>query len=177
MQKLTQELLKELLSYDPNTGVFTWLPRDAKWFKSLNSYLSWNTKHANTIAGSPNNKGYIKILIFGKSYAAHRLAWLYAYSEWPKKQVDHINAIKHDNSISNLREASNSENLQNRSSCLSSNKATGMLGVSFHNGTKKYQASIRLNRKHYYLGLFITPEEAHAAYVSAKRKLHPFSTL
>lgn len=177
MKQLTQELLKELLHYDPITGIFTWLPRDVKYFKEDYRCRNWNKCFSNTTAGSPNNKGYIKIIIFNKSYAAHRLAFLYVDGAFPIKNIDHINSVKNDNSFVNLRHATNSENNQNKIQCQKNNKSSGLLGVSFHKRTKKYQATIRINKERFYLGIYATPEEAYQAYLTAKRDVHPFGMI
>lgn len=158
---LTQAYLQTILSYDPDTGIFTWL-------KSI------RYGYAGRKAGCIKRKGYVGIIIGGKSYLAHRLAWLYSFGEWPSNQIDHINGDKADNRISNLREANASENAQNQFSPKSHNP-TKTLGVRFNqNG---YEASIKINSKNVYLGRFSTPEEAHKAYVAAKRKLHSHGTL
>jgi hypothetical protein len=102
----------------------------------------------------------------------HRLAWLYVTGAWPKKHLDHINGDRADNRFCNLREADDAANNQNRKRA---NKCslTGVLGVTYCKQTKRYRAVIMHNRKSIHLGRFDTPEEAHAAYVGAKRVLHP----
>lgn len=112
---------------------------------------------------------HIKISIDNRGYYAHRLAWFYVYGVWPTDQLDHIDCNGKNNSIRNLREASNSQNLANRSKTVKN--TTGFKGVTIHCGRKpgkiKYMA--RLERK--YLGLFDTAELAHEAYLAAA-KLH-----
>jgi len=168
MKELTQEYLKSILHYDPDTGIFTWKNRD-----DVNK--SWNTKYANTIAGSLNN-GYYQICINRSIIKAHRLAFLYIIGRYPLFEVDHINSIKTDNKWKNLREATKSENLQNLKKCRKDNK-TGFLGVSFIPNRNKFTANIEINQKQYYLGLFNTAQEAHESYLKAKRQLHPFGML
>ena len=114
--------------------------------------------------------GYICIRVDNVLYTAHRLAWLYAYGRWPTHQLDHINKDRADNRLCNLREATNAENAQNRKR---RDNKTGYTGVNRENN--KWKAEIKLNYKTIRLGLFDTPEEAHAAYLSAKHGLHPFS--
>ena len=157
---LTQERLKELLDYDPETGVFV---RKA----------SRGTAKAGSVAGCMYNTGYIMIRIDSKDYTAHRLAWLYVYGCWPTNQIDHINRVKDDNRLCNLREATQSENNWNVGKY--KNNKSGLTGVSWHNSTKKWQAQISVNGKLIYLGLFDTPEEGHAAYLKAKAAHHKFS--
>lgn len=101
---LTADRLKEVLSYDKNTGEFFWI-------KSLSHRINIGEK-----AGTYRNNGYTKISLDGKPYFCHRLAWLYVYGNWPKENIDHINNIKDDNRIENLREASQSQNNMNRAS-------------------------------------------------------------
>lgn len=98
---LTKERLQELLIYNTVTGIFTW---------KVNRR---GTAKAGTVAGRPNNKGYIDISIDGKRYKAHRLAWLYITGSWPENQIDHINRIRDDNRLANLRDVTQSENLRN----------------------------------------------------------------
>jgi hypothetical protein len=162
---LTQEILKELLHYDPDTGIFTW-----KITKSFRSQVG-------TIAGGHDNYGYLQISINYKLYKAHRLAWLWAYGAWPKDQIDHINCIKNDNRIINLRESNNIENKQNLKKCHKDNKSSGLLGVSFHKPMKKFESVIMVNGKKIRLGYFYDKHEAHEAYIKAKRELHPFGIL
>lgn len=100
---ITQEYLKERLTYNPQTGVFIW----------NSSNIKGHVKKGK-IAGSKDSRGYIKIQIDRKDYTAHRLAWLYEYGEWPKYTIDHINRIKYDNSINNLRDVTQAENNKNQ---------------------------------------------------------------
>lgn len=162
---LTAERLKELLVYSEETGSFLWRGAHSRRVK------------AGDIAGSVSPKGYIVIGVDKKTYRAHRLAWLYVHGRWPLNDIDHINCIKADNRIVNLREITNAENQQNIKSAISSNKTSGFLGVSRSANRKKWRATIAINGQDIHLGYFDTPEKASDAYVSAKRKLHPASTL
>lgn len=157
---MNSEKLKELLHYDPETGAFTWIvDRRGK-------------AQAGTIAGCVEPQGYIRIRIKNKLYKAHRLAWLYTYGIWPKDQIDHINGVRNDNRICNLREASNAENCQNAD--IRSDNTSGYIGVYWNKRTSKWVANIRVDYKLKRLGLFDTPEEAYAAYLKAKEALHEF---
>lgn len=159
---VTQKELKSVLSYDPEAGVFTWIARVG------------NRVKIGDVAGYSDPGGYRQISIRGKLYLEHRLAWLYVHGEWPKQFIDHINGIKYDNRLANLREATGSENQQNQMRPSTNNKL-GILGVSARD--RKFQAEITINRKKKYLGLFTTPEQAHAAYLAAKATMHPFNTM
>jgi len=163
---LTQERLKELFYYNPETGDFTRLVRTAN-----------NTK-VGDIAGSLRTDGYLCITIDFQHYYSHRLAVLYMTGLFPENDIDHINGIKHDNKWLNLRKCNDSQNKQNQKKAQKNNNSTRLLGVyphSSNNGT--FVAQIKLNRKSKYLGIFKTKEEAHQKYLEAKRKLHEFNTL
>lgn len=158
---LTIERLKEVLHYDQVTGVFTWL-------KTISSRAV-----KGRVAGTFDKKGYRLINIDGKSYKAHRLAWLFVNGEWPPDLIDHINGNKPDNKIANLRLANVSQNGQNKVTILPGNKS-GYLGVFWNKQQCKWQAQIKINGKAKHLGLFDDPEIGHQAYIAAKKELHPF---
>ena len=160
MTELTQERLQELLHYDPETGIFT-------------NLKSRGRVKIGSVAGSKNPNGYIYIAIDSKKYRAHRLAWLYVHGNFPEKCLDHINEVKDDNRIVNLRLATNLENHQNQSSPRTNN-TSGFNGVGWHKFSGKWLARIMANGKHKHLGYFDTAEEASAVYLAAKRKLHQF---
>lgn len=161
MRELTAETLRELLSYDPITGEFRW-----RVTKSAQAKIG-------TIAGCESH-GYRQIGIFRKPYKSARLAWLYVYGEWPKHDIDHINGIRDDNRISNLRDVTRLVNCQNRRIAKSGSWA-GLLGVS--KNKKRWSAKIRAGGRQICIGTFDTPEQAHEAYILAKRELHPGCTL
>jgi hypothetical protein len=156
---LTQERLKEVLEYDPASGNFIWKKRI-----SIRCSVG-------EIAGKLGPQGYVLIGIDKKQYRAHRLVWLYFFAKFPTEDLDHINGNRADNRLNNLREVSRSVNNQNQRSGKSNNK-TGYLGVSIHSKSPKFVATIKLNNKTKYLGLFKTPEEAYEVYLKAKRELH-----
>lgn len=159
---LTAARLRELLHYDPETGIFT--------------RRSWSGGRlaAGARTGRPNVQGYRETQLAGVKYKEHRLAWLYMTGEWPKHTIDHINGIRDDNRFENLRDVNRFINKQNTRRA-PSHSTTGFLGVSRHQS--KWQASIRVNNKQLYLGRYETPEDAHAAYLSAKREFHEGNTL
>lgn len=147
---LTQEKLKELFSYNPETGFFTRLV-------TIN-YLAVAGQTTENKATYKN--GYLTICISGKSYLVHRLAFLYMIGEWPKKEVDHINNIRSDNRWINLREATRRENILNR-------KTLNVLGIKGVSKTKsgKFTANICI-------GTFETLEEAQEAFNVMANLLH-----
>jgi hypothetical protein len=160
---LTAAKLRELIDYDPNTGVFTWRVR------------AYRSKYKQgSPAGTKQSKGYLTIGVLGRSYLAHRLAWLYVYGEWPTKQVDHINQDKLDNRIANLRQATNKENHQNEG--LSSNNTSGYKGVGFFKRTRRWRAHITTDGVTRHLGFFSTIDGAIAARKNAEAQIHPFSS-
>lgn len=156
---LTAARLRELLDYNPSSGVFVWRVTRGR------------TAHVGTVAGSTNN-GYIAVMIDGQSHRAHRLAFLFVRGAWSTGDVDHINGVRSDNRWGNLREVSHRENTQNRRFA-SSRSTTGVLGVCAHSDPKKpFRARIRVMGKNLSLGCFETAEEAHLVYLEAKRRLH-----
>lgn len=162
MSDLDQATLIKLMSYDPVTGLFKWKKRrrGVSTSKAL---------------GTDNGYGYLRITVLGVSRYAHRLAWLYVYGEMPANEIDHINGIKSDNRICNLRPATPGQNKQNMRRAQSNSKS-GYLGVSWHKKAKKWQAHISVNRKHIYLGLHDDIDSAYASVLKAKETHHPFSS-
>ena len=154
---LTQEQLKELLSYDADTGIFVRLK-------------SSGGQGIGSIAGGISPKGYIRIQMARKQYGAHRLAFLYMTGEFPVDQVDHINGVKDDNRWLNLRQATGSQNMSNQGRPITN--TSGFKGVSWKKRDKKWKAQIMHMNRAIYLGYFTTPEAAHQAYVEAAEKLH-----
>ena len=163
-EALTAERLRELLSYEPETGEFRWRVGRG------------GTAVAGGRAGCKQTIGYRRIGVAGRMYWEHRLAWLYVNGTWPSDQIDHVNGVKGDNRIANLREATRSENQGNLRQARSDSK-TGLLGVHWNKPNKKFMAQIMFSGKQKYLGLFSTAEQAHQAYLVAKRELHSHCTL
>ena len=159
--RLKAERLRELLNYDPETGVFTWrVSRRA-------------TARPGSVAGTITPKGYRAIWI-GANYRAHRLAWLYVHGEWPSGEIDHIDGNRANNAIANLRDVSTSFNHENLRKARSDSRH-GFLGVSPMG--KRWKARITVRGKFQHLGIYDTPEEAHAVYLEAKRRLHAGCTI
>lgn len=148
---ITQEELKDWLSYDPLTGLFTWKKKPNR-----NIVIG-------RVAGNANRLGYVRIRVYGKEYLAHRLAWLYEFGCFPDSIIDHENGDPSDNRISNLRLATQKQNLRNRG--LSSNNTSGYKGVSWHKSRKKWCSYVEINSRTYNLGSYENVEEA--AVVSA----------
>lgn len=155
--ELTADRLRQLVAYNPETGVFTWIAKRRKC-------------RPGDVAGCLMGTGYRAIRLDNNLHYAHRLAWLYVTGQWPAQQIDHANGDRADNRFSNLREATNIENAHNRRKRKSN--TSGYTGVRKENS--RWAASIKVNYKAIRLGLFGTPEEAHQAYLSAQEKYHPF---
>ena len=153
---ITAERARQVLDYEVKTGIFTWRVHTR------------NTKVGQQ-AGTLKARGYVVISIGRKLTAAHRLAWLFYYGVWPTFGIDHINGNRSDNRICNLRDFPQSYNLQNQRQARKDSKS-GFLGVSPNRS--KWAASIHINGVKTHLGTFDSMEEAHLAYLSAKRRLH-----
>jgi len=155
---ITQRRLKDVMSYDPNTGIFIWIKRTGPRSKLGGQ------------AGRPDTHGHIQIMINKQYYFAHRLAFLYMLGELPPddKVVDHINGIRGDNRWVNLRVVTQSVNQQNRHRA-NKNSTSGLLGAFWCNTRKLWRSDISIDGKRVNLGMFSTPEKANAAYLKARR--------
>jgi hypothetical protein len=145
------ERLREVLSYDADTGIFRWR-------------VTRGHVRAGLIAGTSTDR-YIIIGVDGRDYRAHRLAWLYVHGRWPAVALDHKNRNKHDNRLDNLREANKSLNSINTG--LRSTNTSGYRGASFAKRENKWVAQITVNGQNMNLGYFATAQEAGAAYDEA----------
>lgn len=152
------ERLREVLDYDPDTGAFTWKV-------NLTSRA-----RAGKAAGHIRNNGYHAVKIDGRNYMAHRLAWLMTYGKWPDHEIDHINGLRNDNRLSNLRDATRAENGRNLS--VRSNNTSGIKGVYWSKRNQRWLAQITVNQKTKYLGIFKDVEKAKEAYSQAAAELH-----
>ena len=151
---MTQELLKELFEY-----------RDGDLYWKVK--ISPKTK-IGTIAGWDKDNGYKAVTINTKKYLTHRIIWMYHFGYFPKNYIDHINGIKNDNRIENLREATNAENQQNRKK--RKNTSSLLKGITFHNKNQKWVAQIVVDGNVNYLGSFKNESAAAQAYNEAAIK-------
>ena len=154
---INQKELKEILDYNSESGIFLW-----------KNIVKPARKKVGDIAGGLC-LGYVVIGINGKIYRAHRLAWLYIYGAWPNDQIDHINGVKNDNRLCNLRECNQSENNYNRK--MPKNNTSGVKGVVFNKPRKKWQVQLKINKQIKWFGLFedfdlaaLVADEARAKY-------------
>lgn len=149
--------LKKALIYDTNTGLFIWSAPKKKVV-------------VGAVAGSLQPTGYIAIKLNGVAYLAHRLAWFYVHGKWPLDQIDHINGVRDDNRLSNLRESTRSQNHQNKiAPCTNT---SGAKGVSWSKKDGAWRARVKLEGKEHFLGNFSTVEAASAAAIQGRERLH-----
>lgn len=162
---LSADMLAMVLECDFATGTLRWKPRgpelfhdNARW-SAAEMCRSWNTKYAGAEAFTAHNAfGYRIGRVFSQSKLAHRVVWALAYGDWPNGEVDHINRVRSDNRLSNLRAVSHAENSRNRRKPV--NNTSGHLGVSFHKRLSKWQASVNAYGVKQHVGYFNTAEEA-----------------
>ena len=157
MMKTTAKRVRELLNYEPDTGIFTWRVARGGGIKS------------GDVAGNIDTCGYAQIRIDGRRYSAHRVAYLYMTGEWPVEEIDHKDRNQANNCWSNLRSATRSNNVANRG-CLITNKSR-FKGASWDKKTQKWRATIVANGKWRLLGYFATAIEAHEAYAAKAKEL------
>ena len=157
---LDQTTLKAYLHYDPDTGVFT-------------CRKSWGKRPPGRVLGSKSQHGYLQITVAGKTYTAQRLAWLYVHGKWPVGVVDHINRIRDDNCLSNLRDVNYSQNALNTTAINGRSNVRGVYPTSpsrRKRSKKLWRADISVNGKRIDLGRFYTLEEAVAARKAAEER-------
>lgn len=161
--QITVEQVRELFRYDPTTG-------DLRW-----AYKTQQHKE-NQITGCPDRRGYKRTRVNKQLYLTHRLVWLWVHGAWPSECIDHINGDPSDNRITNLRSVTAAVNGENVRKAKSQN-SVGLLGVRRTKRLSPFGATIMVRGKGIWLGSFATPEDAHAAYLSAKRRLHAGCTI
>ena len=159
---LAQSRLKELLNYNQDTGIFTWI-------SPPKNHAGLLGKTAGTLTPS-RGKTYVCIGIDGVIFRAHRLAWLYVYGKMPEKNIDHMNGIELDNRIFNLRDVSQLSNSQNHNKKAGKRNPVGVRKVP--NGGVNWEARITSNGETTHIGTFETKENAVNAYKNARLKLH-----
>jgi hypothetical protein len=151
---LTRERLKELLDYNPETGIFRW------------RRTRGGAKAGMEIKNLVDNR-YVGVQLDGVPYYCHRLAWFYVTGAWPRAEIDHIDRCSTNNAIANLREATSSENKRNQK--ISRCNSSGVAGVSWCKRTQKWQARIYVSRRAIFLGRYQEKEAAVAARVAGEK--------
>ena len=154
--RLTRARLHELLHYDSETGEFRWAKRVSKQIR------------VGAVAGTLEVNGYRKIPIERGQYSAHQLAWFYMTGRWRSGLIDHRDGDRANNRWDNLRRATQSQNCANKRRAR--NNRSGFKGVT-KTPSGRWSAAIQKNGRNRYLGIFTTPQEAHAAYMAEARKL------
>lgn len=153
----SKQELEVFLEYDAKNGVF--------YRKKTN-----NKYRVGEVMGCQKANGYVYVGVFKKHILAHRLVWFFEHGVWPSQVLDHIDGNKANNRIENLRLATYSQNSINRP--VMSNSKTQLKGVWFNKKKNRYRAVIKCNHQRIHIGMFKTPEEAHAAYVAKAKELH-----
>lgn len=160
---LTAQRLRELFSYNADDGVFTRLTQRGP-------------SKPGPVKPCLDSHGYQILRVDYRLHRLHRLAWLHVHGEHPKGDIDHINGDRADNRLRNLRDVTRSENCQNLRGAQSHSKL-GTLGVSAVHNSSRFRARIFVNGAEKYLGCFDSEQEAHDAYLQAKREIHPAGTI
>ncbi|MCK5609397.1 HNH endonuclease [Candidatus Pacearchaeota archaeon] len=153
---ITQDLVKDLFNYNPETGILT---------RKINK----GSAKAGDIAGSINSKGYLLTRINGKKYLNHRIIFLFVYGYLPEF-MDHVDNNRLNNKIENLRECTWNENQHN--ALLRKDNKSGIKCVTWHKATKKWMAAIRINKQSKHLGVFSDIKEAKKSVDDARIKYH-----
>lgn len=172
------EFLKKIAEYCPDTGVVKWKDRGPELFPKAGDWAQhvssrWQKFRAGNVVGTKTQYGYLTTYIDKKTYFVHRLAWALHYGEWPKGQIDHINGVKDDNRIENLRDVCSSVNAKNKRK--SRRNSSGFIGVDYVKKSKRWRARISTGGRRIEIGQYKTPEEAAKAYEAVKQSFgfHP----
>jgi hypothetical protein len=161
---LSVDQLKAALDYYPDCGLFFWRHRPDQSTRT-------NSRTAGKLAGHRCPRlGYVLLGLNGRLYRAHRLVWLYVHGRWPDGDIDHINGDGFDNRISNLRDASRTQN--NGNMRRPKHNSSGLKGAFYEKRSGRWLAQIRHEGQQHYLGKYDTAAEAHAAYCEAAARLH-----
>jgi len=165
------DLLRQLLDYNPDTGVMKWRIRPPELFKVPSLAKSWNRQYAGKETGRLNGEGYPQILIYDRPHRTHRIAWAISYGEWPSGDIDHINGMRTDNRLINLRVVTAEQNRRNMA--LHPCSKTGVPGVHkrARDGKPRWIAIISVKNRMRYLGTFLNVDDAIAARKAAEVEL------
>lgn len=173
MADMTQARARELFNYDPETGQLTWRKRAASEFTDEAHAVTWNKRFAGQeVGGISKLHGYRRIRLLDREWKAHRIIWLMVHGNWPE-EIDHINGVRDDNRLCNLREVDHAENMRNLA--LNGLNKSGTAGVSYAPRDEAWRATANLAGEFIHLGNFKTFEEACAARKAAEKVMgyHP----
>jgi len=166
----TAERVRSLLDYNAETGILTWRQRPRSDFNSDAQHKRWRTMFAGREAGTLHHSGYRRIRIDGQFFSAHRVIWLHVHGRWPRDQIDHINRIKDDNRLANLREATLWQNMRNKHRYR--NNRSGVPGVCWRPHRRAWGVYISIYKRRIHLGYYTNFERAVAARTAAAELLH-----
>lgn len=169
------EDVRQLLTYEPETGKLFWKPRGSEWFEGAKMPAEvlakrWNPRYAGKEALTASSHGYMAGTVLGRCEFAHRVVWAIANGKWPDDQIDHVDGDRSNNRLCNLREATRSQNQMNRPT--QSNNTSGVKGVSFHKPSNRWRAHVKVNGKQMCMGVFRDKESAKNAYIEGIKRLH-----
>ena len=166
MEQLTAARLRELLAYDHKTGILTRRVRTTNRIKVGNE------------AGTLRTNGYREVMLDGKLCASHRVAWAIVHGYWPVGEIDHVNGIRDDNRLSNLRDVSRSVNQQNiKRPKRDNNSGSSVPGVCWHKRDHRFRVRATLSGKQIHIGSFRTLAEAESASLAYRRANYEGNTL
>lgn len=168
MKTVTPDQMRAWIDYDPENGKLTWRYRDISFFKNEKSYKSFNTRFPGTPAlASASGRGYLMGRIQEQTCMAHRAAWAIYHGVWPQGEIDHINGIRFDNRIQNLRDVSRSVNAKN---VRRKPGASGIYGVIWDKKMKRWRVTIYNNGRCIHLGCAKDLEQARIMRIAAQEK-------
>lgn len=159
-RQLTQEYVRSLFDYDPETGILTWKERPLSHFSTRRAWNSTNSRCAGKVAGRLDSNGYVEVGIDGKIYKAHRVIWIIQTGEWPD-EIDHDDGVRDNNRFKNLKNGSHGGNMLNKSK--RRDNQSGICGVGWHKKDCRWIAHIKVSGKQIRLGGFVNMEDAIAA--------------
>lgn len=168
-RQLTQEYVRSLFDYDPETGVLTWKERPREHFSTDRAWNSTNARCAWKPTGQrPTSDGYLEVCIDGRLYKAHRIIWLWCNGYLPD-ETDHDNGVRSDNRLSNLRATSHAGNMKNKGK--RKDNRSGVTGVGWHAKDRRWVAHITVGGRQRRLGGFVDKDEAISARLRAEKEL------
>lgn len=170
MKEMDIDYLRGCLEYDQDSGALIWRTRPRQHFDSDRGWRNFNSRWAGKQAGTVSETtGYVFINFNGILYPGHRIAFALHHGDWPDGHIDHVNGQRADNRMENLRVCSRSQNQMNRPK--QRNNTSGFKGVTRH-VDGRWRACIKAGPKRHHIGLFDSPQEAHAAYLAAAERIH-----